>query len=218
MKFETQKLKNRIKEYLKMLHASCFMLHNPSDRGQKGVTLIELLAAMSIFTMVVTVTISIFISMVSTQKRSLNAVNIDNTAYFILEMISKEIRTGSDFSFPSCAWSGINSSCQEIAFVNYKNQNVRYKLNGSQIQKICDDAGNDCYVGSGTPAWNTISPSNVEISDLRFNMDGQNNNGPDNKAPRVSIVLKAQTLAGTLELAKREIILQTVISSREPDS
>lgn len=185
---------------------------------QSGVTLIELLAAMSIFTMVITVTIAIFISMVYSQKRSSNAVNIDNTAYFILEMMSKEIRTGSDFSFPSCAWFDINSSCQEIAFINYKNQNVKYKLNGSQIQKICDDAGNDCYVGSGIPVWNTISPSNIEVGDLRFNMDGQNNSGPDNKAPRISIVLKAQTLAGTLELAKREIILQTTISSREPDS
>ena len=197
---------------------------------QRGIALLELLVAMSIFTITISIVVAVFIAMVSSERRSANAVDIDNTASSVLESIAKEMRTGKEFSFISgCGWSDINSYCNAITFVNYRGQIVIYNLNGAQyIEKECavdtnangviDVADNDCYTG-GSPTIRTITPSTVKIADLRFNMDGQNPNAtPDNKQSKITVTLRAETPSSVPLPAKREIILQTTVSSREPDS
>lgn len=251
MKHEIQKSKNIIKKYFKVLHASCFMLHGPSASRQKGVTLLELLVSISLFTATVTIVVAVFIAMSSAQKRSAKSVDIDNSSYFALEAMAKEIRTGSNFTFPEavttgfsdldvgvvCSWANINSSCQILRFINYRGQIVIYKLDNAigTIERACiDDAvvsggdgdgvidptEKDCFSNLTTHLFSQVTPINtMRVTDLRFNLDGHNQNGnPDRKQARVIIVLKAETPAGTPLTSKRDIILQTVISGRGPDS
>lgn len=210
-----------MKNYLKK------MVSRISNEG--GVTLLELLVAMSIFTVTITIVVSVFISMVSAGKRSANATDVDNSANSVLESIAKEMRTGKNFSFGGCGWTDINSYCSTITFINYHDQIVVYRLAGPQyIEKECavdtndngiiDVADNDCYTG-GAVNFRTVTPATVKITDLRFNMDGQNPGSvPDNKQSRITMMLRAETPSTVPLLAKREIILQTTVSSREPDS
>lgn len=251
MKHEIQKSKNIIKKYFKVLYASCFMLHGPSASRQKGVTLLELLVSISLFTATVAIVVAVFIAMSSAQKRSAKSVDIDNSAYFSLEAMAKEVRTGSNFVFPeaagtgfsdldigvTCSWADINSPCQVLRFINYRGQIVVYKLNNAigAVERVCiDDAvvnggdgdgvidptEKDCFSTAINHLFSQVTPINtMRVTDLRFNLLGHNQNGdPDRKQARVIIVLKAETPAGTPLTSKRDIILQTVISGRGPDS
>lgn len=216
------------------------------QKREDGVTLLELLVSVSMFAAVVSIVVAIFISMAFAQKRSASAVDIDSATYFALESMAKEIRTGSDFVFPTnsdvgltldCSWGSINSSCSALKFINYRNQIVIYRLNDplahSPIEKMCvEDADLDgvidngelyCYTSTqvtGRPyTFNPITPSTMRVADLKFNLDGHNPTGaPDKKQSRVIIILKGETPTATPTVSKRDIILQTVISARGPDS
>ena len=221
------------------------------NSGEKGVTLLELLVSISLFTATVTIVVAVFIAMSSAQKRSAKSVDIDNSTYFALEAMAKEVRTGSNFVFPqsagtgfpdldigvTCSWADINSSCQVLRFINYRGQIVVYKLNNAigTIERLCvDDAvlngGNedgvidptekDCFSNLTMHLFSQVTPINtMRVTDLRFNLIGHNQGGdPDRKQARVIIVFKAETPAGTPLTSKRDIILQTVISGRGPDS
>lgn len=197
MKHKTQKsifqLANKIKRHFKMTRISC------RRHDEEGVTLIELLAAISIFSAVALVATSVMIAMISSQRRAAGTVNVDNAMYFAMETAAKEIRTGSNFS----CLSGTVSDCNEIQFTNYRGQTVTYRLNGSRMEKTCSF---NCPAGF-------ITPSNIAVTYLRFNMSG--NNEFDANQARVTIVMTAET---TGNAAKKEIKLQTTISSRSPDS
>lgn len=174
--------------------------------GDSGFTLIELLMAMSIFALTSMAVIAIFLSMTAGHRRSLNVITLNNTAYIAMETIAKEIRTGKDFS---CIVGSV-SSCDEIGFTNYRGQNVSYKLTVNQIEKTCSGSG--CAAGK-------ITPSNINISYLKFNLKGTDVDGiPDNKQSKINIVLTAQTPAGTPVKYQRTLNLQTTISSRNIDS
>lgn len=189
---------------------SCFMFH------EKGFTLIELLMAMSIFALTTIVVVAVFLSMTAGHRRSLNAITLDNAAYIAMETIAKEIRTGRDYRFPGDSgciiWNDISSDCGSIVFTNYHGNTVLYKLNNGQIEKCTGSSSVSCAGGA-------LTPSNIVISNFRFNMDGINNRGiPDNKQSKISIILTAETPAGTPEKYQRTLNLQTTISSRNLDS
>lgn len=184
-----------------------FHLEPRSYNLEAGLTLIELMAAITIFTATVAVTMGVFLNIVISQKRSQNTMNIENTAYFAMETIAKEIRTGENFS---CA-SGLESDCYQLQFINYHGDEVSYELSGSQIQKNCTDSPptGDCATGA-------ISASALEASYLRFVLEGVAEF--DNKQPRITIVLEMKTPASAPAGQARDIKLQTTISSRQSDS
>lgn len=205
MKHATKNTKSKIQSNRRrrLFHVSYSMFY------EKGFTLIELLMAMSIFALTTTVIVAVFLSMTAGHRRSLNAITLDNAAYIAMETIAKEIRTGRVFE---CI-SGTPGNCDEIRFDNYHGDTVRYKQSGVQIEKICDiDISGVCATGM-------ITPSNISISYLKFDLEGTNIDGvPDNKQSKINIVLTAQTPAGTPEKYQRTLNLQTTISSRNLDS
>lgn len=173
-------------------------------KREDGLTLIELLMAMSLFALTSTVIVAVFLSMVSGHRRSLNAITLDNAAYIAIETIAKEIRTGGYFS--------CTSNCEVLSFTNYRGQDVSYKrtinVNGNyQVEKTCSGAG--CASGM-------VTPSNINISYLKFDLEGIGR--PDNMQSKITIVLTAQTPAGIPAKYQRTLNLQTTISSRNLDS
>ena len=179
---------------------------------QSGATLIELMAAITIFTATLMVVMTVLIAVISSQRRSVNAINIENASYFVMETISKEIRTGRDFSCNNPSSAGDIDNCNELQFTNYHDDIIGYRLNGNQIEKICV-TDNLPY---GNCAAGVLTPENLNASYFKFDLYGIVQ--PDNKQPKITIVIKIETLASTPEPQKRDLKLQTTISSRQPDS
>lgn len=177
----------------------------PAEPLEDGLTLIELMVAITIFTATVAVTMGVFLNIVTSQKRSQNTMNIENTAYFAIETIAKEIRTGKNFS---CNPPG--NECGELQFTNYHNDKIGYRLNSNQIYR-------DCFTNpSGTCAQGAISTSALEAAYLGFVLGGVAEF--DNQQPKITVVLEMKTPVSAPAGQARDIKLQTTISSRQPDS
>lgn len=190
----------------KKLFTFHFSLLTSSASRQKGLTLIEMMAAIAIFSAMIAVITSVYISAITSQRRSAYTVNINNAAYFAMETMAKEIRTGTGFS----CQSGIDSSCDEIRFTNYHNDIVRYKSANNQIEKVCESNS------SGNCAAGAITSSSVNVSYLKFNLIGTGSS--DGAQARIILTAVFETPSGTPQFLKRDIKLQTTISPRNPDN
>src|SRR3972149_1069430 len=65
---------------------------------EKGYTLIELMVSISIFSIVVAMTSSMFITSLKGQEKSYTSQNVADSARYAMEMMSREIRMGTGFS------------------------------------------------------------------------------------------------------------------------
>src|SRR3972149_11970405 len=64
----------------------------------RGYTLIELMVAIGIFSIVVAMTSSMFITSLKGQEKSYASQNVADSARYAMEMMSREIRMGTGFS------------------------------------------------------------------------------------------------------------------------
>lgn len=156
---------------------------------QKGFTLIEMLTAMSIFVLVSGLLLGLFFSSLNLQRRAFSSRDLQDNAKFILDLMSKEIRTGADFSLLGT----------ELRFTNDRGVSVRYGLSGAAIQRW-----------NGV-SYETLTSTTANVNRLDFLLFGQ---GANDGQPRVTIILKINP---TANLPAPSLETQTTISSRELD-
>ena len=169
-------------------------------KHKRGFTLVELLVAMGIFVIVVTIVSSIFIRNLRTQQSIVSLIAVNDSASLALEQMAREMRTGSGF----CGGGACPS--QEIFFTNAYGDAVRYKLEGETVKRSPDDGA----------TFYPITADNVKVEDLKFIVDG-NAFDPvgDNKPTKITIILSVRPKGGNIEAAATN--LQTTITSRRGD-
>lgn len=104
-----------------------------------GFTLIEVMVAISVFSIVVTIGIgSLITTNKAYQQSQVQRAVIDNTS-FVLESMAREIRTGGQYTCgTNPAAANQASSCGtsgKFSFVNFDGDEVWYRLNGTTIEK-----------------------------------------------------------------------------------
>jgi prepilin-type N-terminal cleavage/methylation domain-containing protein len=170
--------------------------------ASRGFTLMELIAALGLFTIVVFMGSSMFLTVMDVQRKSISLREAEDSLGYALNMMAREIRVGSNYNY-NCS----SDQCS-FSFNNYLGDTITYELSsGSQIKiikKTCiPDPNSDCG-GVGQYTNQPVTPSNVEINRLNFNV--QQTNGP----AMVTIIISAT--AG--EKQKTELNLQTTVSQR----
>lgn len=168
----------------------------------KGFTLLEMMVATGIFSVVIIIAIGAMISLNQAQIKAANIQNIQDNVRFALESMTKEIRTGTQFSVAGCSFSG----CTEITFFN-EGVNLGYCLSGDVIRRFLPPV--DC--GSGSP----ITSDAVSIKKMLFYLVGQNA-GPSDGQPRATIIIEAQSRNSALQL-ETHFNLQTTVTPRRRD-
>ena len=175
-------------------------IQNP--KSNQGFTLIEMIVAVSLFTIVIFVSIGalLTISDASRKANSLRAV-MDNLN-FAIESMSRSIRTGTDYTcegIGNCLGGGT-----ELSFVDQRGATVTYRYDAStksiQVRK---DAG----------IFRGITSAEVQIEGLAFYVTGV---GADGKQPR--IIITARGTAGLKEKTKTSFSIQTTVSQRQIES
>lgn len=186
---------------------------------QKGYTLIEILVAVTIFTIVIAAPTGFFTLSLKAQLKSLASQKLlDNTSY-VLEYISRSIRMAKKELpelAPPCLLDedgtilyGYNYQITQggsgLKFRDYNDVCTEFFLENNQLKK---------RVGANT--WNLTSDE-LEIEDFKVNLIGEKQPPADEIQPRVTFFLKIKGGKGQMTEIRPEIKIQTTISQRNLD-
>lgn len=133
---------------------------------KNGFSLIEMIIAMGIFAVVISVVAMVFSNSSSYQKRILAGQEVENNARYIAEFISRELRTAREINSSQASAS---LSDFDFIFKNYRGESITYCL--ADASGACDAAGEFIARINGTnppPTAQIINTSTVRIENLKF--------------------------------------------------
>ena len=156
---------------------------------ENGLTMIELIVAIGIFSLVIGMTVGIFVLALSNQRRIIALRNTEDNIRFTIEAMAREIRTGKNFS------SGGNS----ISFTNAKGEVVIYRLNNSAVEKSSDGGVN----------YSTVTSAETIVNYLNFYLMGQATG--DGLEPRITITIGVTSI---ISGQTANLKIQTTVSER----
>lgn len=165
-------------------------------KNKKGVTLIELIVAMAIFSVLMLATLDIFKMVIEGQRNAIGSQDIQESMRYALEVMSKEIRMAQKVT-DECGVTGNGIyavSADRLYFKNKDSKCVIYELASDRLQIT---RGADLGF---------ITPSIIKLSNLKFNVvDGAS------VQSRVTISTDVEISKGT---HKQSMKIQTTVSSR----
>lgn len=186
---------------------SSFLKNNKNRYGlfcvakqSRGFTLVEMLIAVSLFIVVSTISIGSIITIFDSNKRAQSSKTVVDNFNLAFENMIRTIRFGKDYQ---CGGGvGDCSSGDTSITVDFKGDNITYRLNGNSIQK---KENNGDYE-------DITSPETV-IEHLKFYVFGTNKN--DSNQPYVVVVIKGYS--GNKSTNQSIFSIQTMISQRALD-
>jgi len=188
-----------------------------TENNMKGFTLLEMLIALTIFTIAVFIAVSTLFSITNVQKKIIAKQSAEDNLRFAFESMTKEIRTGKIFH---CGTSGTLTSPQNCSFPSggnsftFKNspagQTVTYQVYNNQLVKSSD--GNlPCTTGSYINCQKLTSTDLVIVNKVNFYVSGSAAN--DGAQSLATVVLDGQVL-DPKGIGTAKLVLQTTISKR----
>lgn len=178
-------------------------------RNSAGVTLLELIVAVAIFTVVVSGSSGVFISALRAQRVVLAEQNLIDNIRFALEFMSRELRLASRDDTGTCtgtAYMTYTNSSGVLKFINSDGECVHYRLQGSAIQ----------VSQNGGLSFSNLTFSSVAlVTNLSFIISGESRG--DHQQPRATILITAESTGGLSEVTPK-INIQTSVSARSVDS
>lgn len=166
---------------------------------EDGFTLTELVVALGLFSMVMIALSSAFLMTFRSQRVAFAFLHVQNNVRHVLEVMSREMRTGRDFA--------IFSSPHRIQFTNDRGDTVQYCLVGRAIRR---------HVDTGVCNANTLTMTagNVEVTRLRFILEGTSL--VDGLQPRITVISQFRPF-GAHAAEIMPVDLQTTVIQREID-
>lgn len=159
-----------------------------------GFTLTETLVTVAIFSVVITIISSAFVSALDMQRRAFNIQQVEENTNFLLEAMAKEIRV-STINDPD---SNCPTSPATILNITHPvNGSVSYSLSGTSVQRRVN--GVDTIISSG----------NVQFTRLQFCVSG--NGTTDQMQPRVTLIAGMKSVETKQQAS---IDFQTTLSAR----
>jgi len=174
-------------------------------KNNKGVTLLELIVAVSLFSITILMATRIFMTVIDGQRDAIAAQNMQESIRYTFERISKEIRMAQKDITGSC--TGVadkvydtNINNDELTFLNYHGECVTYSLDDYrlQVQRQTID-----------PSPLPITLGKIKINNLQFELLGS-----DPETDQLMVVIRIDAEAESKEQFKHELKTQTSISSR----
>jgi prepilin-type N-terminal cleavage/methylation domain-containing protein len=99
------------------------------SNNNKGFTIVELLIAVALFSVVISITSGVFIRSLRTQRIITSFIAANSNASLAMEQMAREIRTGQDFcSGPNIGCAADSGIFQELIFTNARGQQAKYEL------------------------------------------------------------------------------------------
>jgi prepilin-type N-terminal cleavage/methylation domain-containing protein len=183
------------------------------NKMKRGFTLIEIMVAVSIFIMVMTISMGSIIGIFDVNRKSHSLKTAMTNLNLAVESMSREIRFGKNYH--CCT----DNTCSEtlttvrncplgsagISFLSSDNQQIVYRLNAGVIQK--SDNGGTSYIAITSPE--------VTINDLSFYVLGAGGLSTNTLQPKTLVKIKGQS--GNINKGGSNFSLQTMVSQRALD-
>lgn len=161
-------------------------------KNEKGFTVVELLVASLVFSIIMVVVGGSFVDLLRLQRRGFAAQTIQEETLFFLESMSREIRVAQITSPNQCNLTSLS--------INHPIKGaIQYAISGNVINKTIGGISS------------SITSSKVDFSGLRFCVSGA---GIDDQQPRVTVIAPVRVANG---VGPTDLIfnIQTTVSSRD---
>ena len=175
----------------------------------KSYTLIEVLVAVSIFTIIIAAPTGFLVGSLKGQQKALASQKLlDNTSY-TLEYISRALRMAKkELSAPAClSQNGLNYEITQggdgLKFINYKEECQEFFLEGTRLKESKDGIEN------------YLTSEDLEITSLKLKLSGQSQ--ADTDQPRITLFLEIKGGKDLKDELRPLIKIQTTISQRNLD-
>ncbi|GEM_PF-1626815 len=182
---------------------------------KSGFTLIEIVVAIGILSIVLMMGVGLLVVLLSHQRRTINIQNVHDNARFAIEAMSREIRTGDSYCAAAncirpdavtvttdCSWSG--GGCGTFTFRQAStNEIVVYRL--SPVGPVVEVSRNG---GIFLP----LTDPQRAVTRLRFYATGITN--PSEQA-KVTIIMEVEAGSAAKPDERATTQLQTTISKRK---
>jgi len=174
-----------------------------------GFTMPEILISFSLFTIVVAAATGILLTSFRSQRSAIAFLHAQNNLRFVLESMSREMRTGIGFQIIPPAGPalrnglGVAESGDILAFQSQQGANVRYRVVDGRLEKSTD----------GGTSYSPLTAENVTVESLKFYLSGAAEG--DSAQARLTLSLKVRTQSAAQEA---EILVQTSVTQRELDN
>ena len=176
-----------------------------NNKNEKGFTLIELMVSLTMFIVVMTISMGSILSVFDANRKSKAMKAALTNINLAMESMSREMRFGTRYhcgsgtiSVPQDCPTGNES---RFGFLSSDNIQITYRLTNGALEK---------QVGSGS--FISVTGPEVDIQDLDFYTVGSNTG--DTLQPKTLIVVRGR--AGTNK-GLTEFTLQTLVSQRVLD-
>lgn len=177
---------------------------------KEGYTLIEVLVAIAMFSIAITISTSFFISSFKSQNRALSIrETIDNTSH-VVEYIARALRMARKDKDGSCIAAGTNYEITQggkgIKFENYQEPPV--------CQELYWEVNNRIYESKDGADGLPLTSSDLEVTLFQFRLSGESQS--NDEQPRVTVLLEIAK-KGPSGLTFTKTRTQTTISQRNLD-
>jgi prepilin-type N-terminal cleavage/methylation domain-containing protein len=184
----------------------------------KGFTLVELLVAIGIFSILMAVGVGGFVHALHTQREVAALIATQSNASIALEQMAREIRTGYLFCNDPNNNGNPNPTCSSACFVNGSVWTCNglldfYNANTQNVDYTLGAGALDRSQGGGVAI--PITGDNVDVTYLTFTLFG--NTEGDHWPPRITIAMGVAPNSTDPALASDVLNLETTVSAREID-
>lgn len=168
-----------------------------SFRRRAGFTLVELLVAVGLFAVIMTLSAGAYLVMIAVNARAQAVALVTDELSFVLENITRSIRTGRDYS---CSTGFDSTNCQatggsSFTFNSSSNDLTQYRVSSGAIERYTTITG-----------WVPLTDPGITITSLVFYVSGAGDTSGGNYAqPFVRIVV-----IGTARAEKGETVTFSV--------
>ncbi|HTY40069.1 MAG TPA: type II secretion system protein [Candidatus Paceibacterota bacterium] len=177
-----------------------------------GFTIVELLVAISLFSVLVTIGVGGVVTALRTQRQAAALLALNNSLGLTMEQMLREMRTGRDFCLPAQG-NDCPPGQTGVAFTNSNNEHVRYCFNspnGSTAGSITRGTDPSNAPNCNTNVMAGLTPPSVNLTNAAFTVSG--NLPGDGSVPRVVINITGATTDPTLTGVT--VNLETLVSAR----
>lgn len=176
-------------------------MKNFRNKSTAGFTLIELMTALSVFIIVMTISMGSILGIFDANRKSRSMKTVMNNLNLAMENMSKEMRYGRNYHCGSGQITdpqNCSSGDTLVSFLSSDDVQVTYRLAGSTIEKR---SGNESYI--------PVTAPEVVIDDLDFYVLGA---GTGNSL-HPKVVIKVSGHAGEGR-GRSDFVIQTLVSQR----
>lgn len=189
----------------------------------KGYTLIEIMVAVGIFTVIIAAPTGFFVSALKAQQKALASQELFDNVSYGFEYMSRALRMAKKEL--SCDADEINCACLKNTGYGFNYEITRdghgIRFNNYQTPSVCQEFfldTTDNRIKESKNGGEAIPLTSDKVKVISFKIGPEASwDQSDNEQPRVSLFLEAKGARGELSELQPEMKIQTTVSQRNLD-